>query len=355
MANVSDDIQMTPLLEKAFSLTSKTKLSGKELAKRGKILGTGIGIGMLIFLGTLLAWGMGWSQTSGAKLFTLFIGLGSLGMVVYTTGIAFFMVVEGITAEAINKMHLQAELHEETERGSKLAAELAEVKERDVTERKKWEEERLRGAKLEAIGTLAEGIAHDFNNILTTILGQLSLAKNSLDPSNPIFNRIAEAEQASLRGQEFADQFLTFAKGEEDLEVKIFDSSKRVTWGNRPKASWETLLKGFNEYLTKEYLVEPGKDTLFISSDVEKEWGEMWNDINVKVDHLCRGISQREFLTADEEFTKFTIKPIIMEEQGEPIELASKLYLMASWFRMVSARESFKKPSVQKSVVRENK
>ena len=83
----------------------------------------------------------------------------------------------------------------------------------DVTERKKWEEERLRGAKLESLGLLAGGLAHDFNNLLTAILGQLSLAKYSLDTSHPIFNRISEAEQASLRAQEIAGQLLTFAKG----------------------------------------------------------------------------------------------------------------------------------------------
>ena len=83
----------------------------------------------------------------------------------------------------------------------------------DVTERKKWEEERLRGAKLESLGLLAGGIAHDFNNLLTAILGQLSLAKYSLESSNPLFERISEAEHASLRAQDIARQLLTFSKG----------------------------------------------------------------------------------------------------------------------------------------------
>lgn len=83
----------------------------------------------------------------------------------------------------------------------------------DVTERKKWEEERLRGAKLESLGLLAGGLAHDFNNLLTAILGQLSLAKYTLDSTHPLFHRISEAEQASLRAQDIARQLLTFSKG----------------------------------------------------------------------------------------------------------------------------------------------
>ncbi len=83
----------------------------------------------------------------------------------------------------------------------------------DVTERKKWEEEQVRAAKLESLGLLAGGLAHDFNNLLTAIVGQLSLAKYGLEHSNPLFPRIIEAEQASLRAQDIARQLLTFSKG----------------------------------------------------------------------------------------------------------------------------------------------
>ena len=83
----------------------------------------------------------------------------------------------------------------------------------DVTERKYWEEERLRSAKLESLGLLAGGLAHDFNNLLTAILGQVSLAKYGLDPTHPLYVRLTEAENASLRAQEIAKQLLTFSKG----------------------------------------------------------------------------------------------------------------------------------------------
>jgi PAS domain S-box-containing protein len=91
----------------------------------------------------------------------------------------------------------------------------------DITERKKWEEERMRGAKLESLGLLAGGLAHDFNNLLTAILGQLSLAKYEVDTAHPLFSRLVEAEQASLRAQDIAQQLLTFSKGGDPVKTVV--------------------------------------------------------------------------------------------------------------------------------------
>jgi len=83
----------------------------------------------------------------------------------------------------------------------------------DITERKRMEEELLRAQKLESVGALAGGIAHDFNNILTTILGNISLAKIQVTPENQLFELLGEAETASARAQTLTKQLLTFAKG----------------------------------------------------------------------------------------------------------------------------------------------
>ena len=83
----------------------------------------------------------------------------------------------------------------------------------DITIRRQFEEERLRVSKLDSLGLLAGGLAHDFNNLLTAILGQLSLAKFFIASDNPLFQRLNEAEMASLRAQDLTQQLLTFAKG----------------------------------------------------------------------------------------------------------------------------------------------
>lgn len=84
---------------------------------------------------------------------------------------------------------------------------------RDVTERRRMEEEILKGQKLESLGILAGGIAHDFNNILTAILGNVSMARDRADPESEIFELLGDAETASKRAQTLTKQLLTFAKG----------------------------------------------------------------------------------------------------------------------------------------------
>jgi len=84
---------------------------------------------------------------------------------------------------------------------------------RDVTEKQRMEEELLRASTMESLGLLAGGVAHDFNNILTAILGNLSLAMLSLDERSEAYERLAQAEKASLRARDLGQQLLGFAKG----------------------------------------------------------------------------------------------------------------------------------------------
>ena len=83
---------------------------------------------------------------------------------------------------------------------------------RDITERKRIEEELLKMEKLESVGTLAGGIAHDLNNLLTGVLGNISLARLYEDPADRD-KRLAEAEKASMRIKDLTQQLLTFSKG----------------------------------------------------------------------------------------------------------------------------------------------
>jgi PAS domain S-box-containing protein len=84
---------------------------------------------------------------------------------------------------------------------------------RDITERKKTEEEMSKAQRLESLGVLAGGLAHDFNNLLTGILGNISLIKMYGDFPDKTRKRLEEAEKASMRARELTQQLLTFSKG----------------------------------------------------------------------------------------------------------------------------------------------
>ncbi len=85
---------------------------------------------------------------------------------------------------------------------------------RDVSERKRAEEERLTTSKLESLGTLAGGIAHDLNNILTVISGNIGLAQiEAPGDHSSLLSFLSKAGQAAQHAAHLSSQLLTFSKG----------------------------------------------------------------------------------------------------------------------------------------------
>ena len=95
----------------------------------------------------------------------------------------------------------------ETEEGPWVSAAI-----RDLTERRKLEQQFRQAQKMESIGTLAGGIAHDFNNLLTVILCYSSYLADEL-PSVSKFHRAAEqVHSAAERGAALTRQMLAFSR-----------------------------------------------------------------------------------------------------------------------------------------------
>ncbi len=84
---------------------------------------------------------------------------------------------------------------------------------RDITERKKVEEELIKAKKLEATGVLAGGIAHDFNNLLSVILGNTSLIQEDMKHEYRISEFLSEIEESALKAKDLTKKFLTFSSG----------------------------------------------------------------------------------------------------------------------------------------------
>lgn len=91
-----------------------------------------------------------------------------------------------------------------------LAHDVSERKSAEA-ERHRLEQERQQARKLESLSVLAGGIAHDFNNILTSVLGNASLAMEEFPPDTPGRGYVAEIEQAAVRAAELCRQMLAYS------------------------------------------------------------------------------------------------------------------------------------------------
>jgi PAS domain S-box-containing protein len=84
---------------------------------------------------------------------------------------------------------------------------------RDITQRKRVEEELRKSERLESLGFLAGGIAHDFNNLLFAILGNIQFAMLHSSSEEKVLNSLNRAVNAMDRAKDLTNQLLTFASG----------------------------------------------------------------------------------------------------------------------------------------------
>lgn len=93
---------------------------------------------------------------------------------------------------------------------------------RDITERKRLEEQLLQAQRLEGIGRLAGSVAHDFNNLLTAIIGYSDVLLTKTSLGDPFRDKILQINRAAERAAQLTGQLLAFSR-KQVLEVKVLD------------------------------------------------------------------------------------------------------------------------------------
>jgi len=83
---------------------------------------------------------------------------------------------------------------------------------RDITARKRLEEQFRQAQKMEAVGRLSGGIAHDFNNILGVIIGYGEILEERLEAGNSLRPCADEILQAGRRAATLTRQLLAFSR-----------------------------------------------------------------------------------------------------------------------------------------------
>ena len=98
---------------------------------------------------------------------------------------------------------------------------------REMTERRRAEEQLRQAQKMETIGQLTGGVAHDFNNLLAAIQGNLELLRKRL-PDDPQIRRFIDgAMQGAHRGASLTARLLAFAR-RQDLKPEPTDLGQLV-------------------------------------------------------------------------------------------------------------------------------
>ena len=83
---------------------------------------------------------------------------------------------------------------------------------RDVTWRKRLEEQFRQAKKLEAIGRLAGGVAHALNNLMTAVLGHSEIMLAGMETGDPFLASVQGIERSAIRTAALTRKLLAFGR-----------------------------------------------------------------------------------------------------------------------------------------------
>jgi len=151
---------------------------------------------------------------------------------------------------------------------------------RDISERKRLEEQLRQAQKMEAVGILAGGVAHDFNNILSTIVGYGSLLQMKLKEEGLLKGYVERILGASERAANLTSSLLAFSRKQE-IELQSLDLND--------------VIYGFHKILARligediDFSLSLASTSLVVDADVRQIEQVLMNLANNSRDAMPRG------------------------------------------------------------------
>jgi two-component system, cell cycle sensor histidine kinase and response regulator CckA len=91
---------------------------------------------------------------------------------------------------------------------------------RDISERRRLEEQLRQSQKMDAIGRLSGGVAHDFNNLLGVIIGYAEILQERIPESDSMRAPVDQIIKAGSRASSLTKQLLAFSR-QQVMEPKV--------------------------------------------------------------------------------------------------------------------------------------
>ncbi len=129
---------------------------------------------------------------------------------------------------------------------------------RDLTEKRKLEEQLFQSQKLESLGQLTSGIAHDFNNVLGGIMGFTELATEKTSEDDVVHSYLTKIYGLAERAAKITRQLLAFAR-RQILMPKDMNLNELIA------DLFELLPRLIGEHVEARFI--PGKDLKTVRAD----------------------------------------------------------------------------------------
>ena len=170
----------------------------------------------------------------------------------------------------------------------------------DQSERRKARDHIHRAQRIEAVSMLASGVAHDFNNVLTTILGNVHLARLDAPDKGDFSEELEQIEVAAKRARNLVGQIFAFARRQsgEAVAVRVNEVVEEVTHLLKSSVQPNIAITCQVEHTDMVVKVDPTRlhqVIMNLSSNAAEAIGPQGGNITIKVEpHEQDGTAARQ-------------------------------------------------------------